>query len=80
MFHCRQTCRPPLLHSCPALPEHRPAGQCQLACPRLQRCDNSRCEQLVAALPAQLDAQGWGMQQAGLGEGVAGQGQLAPGP
>ncbi|GFH13460.1 hypothetical protein HaLaN_09349 [Haematococcus lacustris] len=26
-------------------------------------CDNSGREQLVAALPAQLDAQGWGVQQ-----------------
>ncbi|GFH24661.1 hypothetical protein HaLaN_22496 [Haematococcus lacustris] len=43
-------------------------------------CNNSRREQLVAALPAQLDAQGWEVHQAGLGEGVAGQGQLAPGP
>ncbi|GFH23977.1 hypothetical protein HaLaN_21683 [Haematococcus lacustris] len=45
-----------------------------------QGCDNSGCEQLVAAPPAQLDAQGWGVQQAGLGEGAAGQGQQAPGP
>ncbi|GFH31380.1 hypothetical protein HaLaN_30414, partial [Haematococcus lacustris] len=28
-----------------------------------QRCNNSGCEQLVAALPTQLDAQGWDMQQ-----------------
>ncbi|GFH16585.1 hypothetical protein HaLaN_13028 [Haematococcus lacustris] len=37
-----------------------------------QGCDNSGREQLVAALPAQLDAQGWDVQQAGLGEGAAG--------
>ncbi|GFH20271.1 hypothetical protein HaLaN_17363 [Haematococcus lacustris] len=43
-------------------------------------CNNSGREQLVAALPAQLDAQGWGVQQAGLGQGAAGQGQQAPGP
>ncbi|GFH26362.1 hypothetical protein HaLaN_24500 [Haematococcus lacustris] len=47
------------------------SGECQLACPRLQGCDNSGREQLVAALPAQLDAQGWDVQQAGLGEGAA---------
>ncbi|GFH25375.1 hypothetical protein HaLaN_23325 [Haematococcus lacustris] len=45
-----------------------------------QGCNNLGCEQLVAALPAQLDAQGWDMQQTGLGEGAAGQGQQAPGP
>ncbi|GFH28580.1 hypothetical protein HaLaN_27092 [Haematococcus lacustris] len=41
-------------------------------------CNNSGREQLVAALPAQLDAQGWDVQQAGQGEGAAGQGQQAP--
>ncbi|GFH23978.1 hypothetical protein HaLaN_21685 [Haematococcus lacustris] len=45
-----------------------------------QGCNNSGRELLVAALPAQLDAQGWGVQQAGLGEGAACQGQQAPGP
>ncbi|GFH20270.1 hypothetical protein HaLaN_17362 [Haematococcus lacustris] len=34
-------------------------------------CNNSGREQLVAALPAQLDAQGWGVQQVGQGEGTA---------
>ncbi|GFH21674.1 hypothetical protein HaLaN_19027 [Haematococcus lacustris] len=29
-------------------------------------CNNSGREQLVAALPAQLDAQGWGVQQLSL--------------
>ncbi|GFH22755.1 hypothetical protein HaLaN_20267 [Haematococcus lacustris] len=43
-------------------------------------CNNSGREQLVAALPAQLDTQGWGVQQVGQGEGAAGQGQQAPGP
>ncbi|KAJ9533913.1 hypothetical protein QJQ45_027002 [Haematococcus lacustris] len=43
-------------------------------------CDNLRREQLIAALPAQLDAQGWDVQQVGLGEGAASQGQQAPGP
>ncbi|GFH12695.1 hypothetical protein HaLaN_08429, partial [Haematococcus lacustris] len=47
------------------------SGEGQLACPRLQGCNNSRREQLVAALPAQLDAQGWDVQQVGLGEGAA---------
>ncbi|GFH23091.1 hypothetical protein HaLaN_20648, partial [Haematococcus lacustris] len=37
-----------------------------------QCCNNLRREQLVAALPAQLDAQGWDVQQAGLGEGTTG--------
>ncbi|GFH26482.1 hypothetical protein HaLaN_24639 [Haematococcus lacustris] len=46
----------------------------------IKGCDNSGREQLVAALPAQLDAQGWGVQQVGQGEGAAGQGQQAPGP
>ncbi|GFH23976.1 hypothetical protein HaLaN_21682 [Haematococcus lacustris] len=45
-----------------------------------QGCNNSGRELLVAALPAQLDAQCWGVQQAGQGEGAACQGQLAPGP
>ncbi|GFH27639.1 hypothetical protein HaLaN_25996 [Haematococcus lacustris] len=45
-----------------------------------QGCNNSGREQLVAALPAQLDAQGWDVQQAGLGECTAGQGQQIPGP
>ncbi|GFH30083.1 hypothetical protein HaLaN_28865, partial [Haematococcus lacustris] len=36
-----------------------------------QGCDSSGREQLVAALPAQLDAQGWDVQQVGLGEGTA---------
>ncbi|GFH22118.1 hypothetical protein HaLaN_19532 [Haematococcus lacustris] len=36
-----------------------------------QGCNNSGREQLLAALPAQLDAQGWDVQQAGLGEGAA---------
>ncbi|GFH12868.1 hypothetical protein HaLaN_08637, partial [Haematococcus lacustris] len=35
-----------------------------------QGCKNTRREQLVAALPAQLDAQGWGVQQVGQGEGA----------
>ncbi|GFH25937.1 hypothetical protein HaLaN_23990 [Haematococcus lacustris] len=34
-------------------------------------CDNTGREQLVAALPAQLDAQGWDLQQAGQEEGTA---------
>ncbi|GFH13458.1 hypothetical protein HaLaN_09347 [Haematococcus lacustris] len=42
-----------------------PQGESQLACPRLQGCNNTGREQLVAALPAQLDAQGWDVQQAG---------------
>ncbi|GFH10453.1 hypothetical protein HaLaN_05765 [Haematococcus lacustris] len=40
-------------------------GEGQLACPRLEHCDNLGREQLVAALPAQLDAQGWDVQQGG---------------
>ncbi|GFH13457.1 hypothetical protein HaLaN_09346, partial [Haematococcus lacustris] len=36
-----------------------------------QGCDNSRREQLVTALPAQLDAQGWEVQQVCLREGAA---------
>ncbi|GFH24799.1 hypothetical protein HaLaN_22658 [Haematococcus lacustris] len=34
-------------------------------------CNNSGREQLVAALPAQLDAQGCDTQQAGQGKGTA---------
>ncbi|GFH32852.1 hypothetical protein HaLaN_32140, partial [Haematococcus lacustris] len=37
----------------------------------MKGCNYSGREQLVAALPAQLDAQGWHVQQAGLGEGAA---------
>ncbi|GFH16583.1 hypothetical protein HaLaN_13026 [Haematococcus lacustris] len=37
----------------------------------LKGCNNSGREQLVAALPAQLDAQGWDAQQAGEEEGTA---------
>ncbi|GFH12310.1 hypothetical protein HaLaN_07967 [Haematococcus lacustris] len=36
-----------------------------------QGCNDSGREQLVAVRPAQLDAQGWDVQQAGLGEGAA---------
>ncbi|GFH29327.1 hypothetical protein HaLaN_27968, partial [Haematococcus lacustris] len=48
-----------------------PQGESQLALPRLQGCNDSGREQLVAALPAQLDAQGWHVQQASQGESAA---------
>ncbi|GFH14142.1 hypothetical protein HaLaN_10139 [Haematococcus lacustris] len=48
-----------------------PQGKSQLACSGLQGCDNTGSEQLVAALRTQLDAQGWDVQQVGLGEGAA---------
>ncbi|GFH11794.1 hypothetical protein HaLaN_07350, partial [Haematococcus lacustris] len=53
----------PDLHCCTVVQLCQGMGQ--------QGCDNSEREQLVAALPTQLDAQGWGVQQVGQGEGAA---------